>query len=168
MPSAAVLEQKKQIVSELTEKLKGACAGVIVDYKGISVEQDTALRKQLREAGVDYFVAKNTLLGLAADAAGLSDMKSVLEGTTAIALSTDDYISAAKILNKFAEEQKDFFAIKLGFLDGAVIPVEKVQYLAKLPSKEGLVAKALGSLKAPISNLVYALNAIKEKQEEVA
>ena len=165
MPSAAILEQKKQIVADVTEKLKNAVAGVVVDYRGISVEEDTKLRKQLREAGVDYFVIKNTLLGRAAEEAGLADMKSVLEGTTAIALSTEDHIVAAKILNDFAES-KDYFEIKSGFIDGEVIPVEKVKYLAKLPTKEGLIAKALGSLKAPISNLVYALNAIKDKKSE--
>ena len=165
MPSAAILEQKKQIVADVAEKLKNAVAGVVVDYRGISVEEDTKLRKQLREAGVDYFVIKNTLLGRAAEEAGLADMKSVLEGTTAIALSNEDHIIAAKILNDFAES-KDYFEIKSGFIDGEVIPVEKVKYLAKLPTKEGLIAKALGSLKAPISNLVYALNAIKDKKSE--
>ena len=165
MPSAAILEQKKQIVADVAEKIKGAVAGVIVDYRGITVEEDTKLRKELREAGVDYFVIKNTLLGRAADEAGLSDIKSVLEGTTAIALSKDDHVAAAKILNNFAEG-KDYFEIKSGFIDGEVITVEKVKYLAKLPTKEGLIAKALGSLKAPISNLVYALNAIKDKKSE--
>ena len=166
MPSSVVLEQKKQIVADLTEKLKGSCAGVVVDYKGISVADDTVLRKSLREAGVDYFVVKNSLLGFAADEAGLSDLKTVLEGTTAIALHKDDYIVAANILNEFAEKAENYFEIKSGFMDGEVVGVDKVKSLAKLPSKEGLVAKALGSLKAPISNLVYALNAIKDKQSE--
>ena len=165
MPSAAILEQKKQIVADVAEKIKGAVAGVIVDYRGITVEEDTKLRKELREAGVDYFVIKNTLLGRAADEAGLSDIKSVLEGTTAIALSNEDHIAAARILNTFAEG-KDYFEIKSGFIDGEVITVEKVKYLAKLPTKEGLIAKALGSLKAPISNLVSALNAIKAKKSD--
>ena len=89
----------------------------------------------------------------------------MLEGTTAIALSNEDHIAAARILNTFAEG-KDYFEIKSGFIDGEVITVEKVKYLAKLPTKEGLIAKALGSLKAPISNLVYALNAIKDKKSE--
>ncbi len=166
MPSSVVLEQKKQIVADLTEKLKGSCAGVVVDYKGISVADDTVLRKSLREAGVDYFVVKNSLLGFAADEAGLSELKTVLEGTTAIALHKEDYIVAAKILNEFAEKAENYFEIKSGFMDGEVVGVDKVKSLAKLPSKEGLVAKALGSLKAPISNLVYALNAIKDKQSE--
>ena len=166
MASNAVIEQKKQIVADLTEKLKAACVGVVVDYKGITVADDTKLRKELRENGVDYFVVKNSLLGFAADEAGLSDLKTVLEGTTAIALSADDYITGAKILNEFAEKANGYFEIKSGFIDNEVVAVDKVKSLAKLPSKEGLVAKALGSLKAPISNLVYALNAIKDKQSE--
>ncbi|MBQ2675985.1 MAG: 50S ribosomal protein L10 [Clostridia bacterium] len=163
MPSAAVLEQKKQIVEQLSEKLKNACAGVVVDYKGINVADDTTLRKSLREANVDYFVVKNTLLKLAASNAGLEGLDNVLEGTTALALSNDDYISAARILNGFAEKN-EFFNIKSGFMDGKVIEVETVKELAGIPAKEVLIAKALGSFKAPISNLVYALNAIAEKQ----
>lgn len=165
MPSNAVLEQKKQIVNEITDKLKAAVAGVVVDYKGISVADDTALRKQLREAGIEYFVVKNSLLSRAAENAGLDEMKSVLEGTTAIALSNEDYIAAAKILNEFAESKDGFFEIKSGFMDGEVIDVDKIKSIAKLPSREGLIAKMLGSLNAPICNLVYAINAIKEKAE---
>lgn len=166
MPSTAVLEQKKQAVVELTSKLQGSISGVVVDYKGISVADDTQLRKNLREAGVEYFVVKNKLLGLAADEAGLSELKDVLKGSTALAISSDDYVAGARILNTFAEKNNDFFEIKSGFIDGEVISVEKVQSLAKLPSFEGLIAKMMGSLKAPITNLVYALNAIKEKGEE--
>lgn len=166
MPSAAVLEKKKQVVTELAGKLSASVSGVLVNYKGISVTDDTALRKSLREAGVDYFVVKNTLLGLAADQAGLGGLKDVLTGTTAVALSDSDYVASARILNQFAEKNKDFFELKSGFLDGEVIPVEKVRYLAKLPSFEGLISKMMGSLKAPVTNLVYALNAIKEKGEE--
>ena len=166
MPSSVVLEQKKQIVADLTEKLKGSCAGVVVDYKGISVADDTVLRKSLREAGVDYFVVKNSLLGFAADEAGLSELKTVLEGTTAIALHKEDYIVAAKILNEFAESKEGFFEIKSGFLDGEIITVDKIKYLAKLPSKEGLIAKLMGCLKAPITNLVYCLDAVAKKDDE--
>ena len=165
MPSANVLEQKKVVVANLTERLNNSIAGVIVDYKGINVADDTALRKELREAGVEYTVVKNTLLKLAIANTELNGLDAVLEGTTAIALSNEDHIIAAKILNDFAES-KNYFEIKSGFIDGEVIPVEKVKYLAKLPTKEGLIAKALGSLKAPISNLVYALNAIKDKKSE--
>lgn len=174
MPSEKILEQKKQIVAELTEKLKSACAGVIVDYKGINVADDTKLRKELREAGVDYFVVKNTLLSRAAKEAGLEGLDSVLEGTTALAVSKEDHVAAARILCKFAETNKSI-KTKAGFVEGKAIDVAEVENLAKLPSKEVLVAKALGGLNAPITGfvtvlngtmkgLVVALNAIAEKQ----
>lgn len=166
MASNAVIEQKKQIVADLTEKLKAACVGVVVDYKGITVADDTNLRKQMREANIDYFVVKNSMLSRAAENTGLDDLKPVLEGTTAIALSNDDYITAAKILNDFAESKADYFEIKSGFMDGEVIPVEKIKSIAKLPSREGLIAKMLGSLNAPICNLTYAIKAIQDKKAE--
>ncbi|MCI7759330.1 MAG: 50S ribosomal protein L10, partial [[Eubacterium] saphenum] len=104
MPSESVIAKKQQFVEELTEKLKNAAGGVLVDYKGISVEDDTKLRKELRENGVDYFVVKNTLLKRALNAAGIEGLDSALEGTTAIALSNDDIIAAPKVLNKKAED----------------------------------------------------------------
>ena len=139
MPSEKVLEQKKQIVAELSESLKNSCIGVIVNYKGITVEEDTKLRKQLRETG-EYKVVKNTLLKLALKDAGIEGLDSVLEGTTAIALSKDDYTGSAKALCDFADKSKTF-EIKAGFVDGKVIDVEAVKSLAKLPSKEVLVAQ---------------------------
>ncbi len=158
MPSQKVLEQKKALVADLSEKLKNSCTGVIVDYKGISVADDTKLRKELREAGVTYTVVKNTLLGLAAKEAGIEGVNEVLSGTTAIALSESDYVAAARILSKYAEDHENF-KLKLGFLDGKVIPVSEVEALAKLPSREELVAKALGGLNAPITGFVGVLNA---------
>lgn len=174
MPSEKILEQKKAIVAELAEKLKSSCAGVVVDYRGINVSDDTKLRRELREAGVDYFVVKNTLLSRAAKEANIDGLDSVLEGTTAIAISNDDYIAAAKILCDFADKNKTF-NVKSGFIDGNVVSVDQINELAKLPSKEVLVAKALGGLNAPISGfvtvlngtikgLVVALNAIAQKQ----
>lgn len=174
MPSEKILEQKKQAVAELSEQLKNSCTGVIVDYKGITVADDTKLRKALREAGTHYSVVKNTLLGRALEAAGIEGLDHVLEGTTAIAISENDYVSAAKILSKYAGENKNF-TVKAGFVDGKVLDAAGVESLAKLPSKEVLVAKALGGLNAPIQGfanvlngtmkgLVVALNAIAEKQ----
>ena len=165
MPSEKVLEQKKQIVADLTEELKAACAGVVVDYKGTSVSDDTALRKELREAGVHYFVVKNTLLGRAAEEAGLGEMKSVLEGTTAIAISTDDYTAAARILKKFADAHENF-SIKCGFLDGAVVDTATVESLAKLPSREVLLATVLGAFQAPIAAFARAVQAIVDKEND--
>ena len=174
MPSEKVLEQKKQVVSDLTEKLKGAACGVVVDYKGINVADDTKLRKQLREAGVEYTVIKNTLLRFAAKNVGLDGLDAVLEGTTALAVSQEDFVAPARILAEYAENNKEF-TIKAGFVEGKLLDVKGVQELAKLPSREVLVAKALGGLNAPISgfvgvlnanlrNLVCALNAIAQKQ----
>ena len=158
MPSEKVLQQKQQLVEELSEKLKNAVAGVIVDYKGISVADDTKLRKELREAGVEYFVVKNTMLRFAADKAGLEGIKDVLEGTTAIGLS-EDPVAAAKILSKFADDSDSDFAVKSGFVDGKVLSPAEISELAKLPSKEVLVAKVLGGLNAPISGFANVLSA---------
>lgn len=167
MPSVKVLEQKKQIVADLTAELKAACTGVVVDYKGTSVADDTALRKELREAGVHYFVVKNTLLGRAAEEAGLGEMKSVLEGTTAIAISTDDYTAAARILKKFADAHENF-SIKCGFLDGNVVDTATVESLAKLPSREILLATVLGAFQAPIAAFARAVQAIVDKDNNPA
>ena len=168
MASAKVLQEKQAYVAALTEKLNGAGAGVIVDYSGISVADDTALRRKLREAGVDYAVVKNTMLKRAAEAAELNGLDDVLEGTTALALS-NDYVAAAKILCEYAEG-KDNFKVKAGFMDGEVIDASKVVELSKLPSKEGLLSMLLSVLNGPIRGLAVALNAIAEKEpaEEAA
>lgn len=174
MPSEKILEQKQAIVAELVERLNGSVAGVLVNYKGITVADDTKLRKELREAGVNYTVVKNTLLSRATKEVGLDSLNSVLEGTTALATSEDDYVAAARILCKYAESNKKF-EIKAGFAEGKPLSISEVNDLAKLPSKEVLVAKALGGLNAPITGfvtvlngtikgLVVALNAIAEKQ----
>jgi len=174
LPSEKILEQKKKVVAALTENLKTACTGVVVNYKGITVAEDTKLRKELREAGDDYMVVKNTLLRLALKDAGINGLDNILEGTTAIAISRDNYVSGAKILAKFADSSKKF-EIKGGFVDGGAINVDGVKELASLPPKEVLIARVLGGLNAPISGfvtvlsgtmkgLVVALNAIAEKQ----
>ena len=168
MPSESVLAKKQQFVEELTEKLKGAAGGVLVDYKGISVEDDTKLRKELRENGVDYFVVKNTLLKRACKAAGIEGLDSALEGTTAIALSSEDIIIAPKILNKKAEDSKGAFAIKLGFVDGKTISKEEVEAYAKLPSKETLLSQLVFMLQSPIQRLAIAISEIEKKQGESA
>ena len=175
MPSNAILERKQQIVAELTDKLAASVAGVIVEYKGITVDADTKLRKELREAGVDYRVVKNTLLKRAAGNVGLDGFDDVLEGTTAIAIG-GDHTSAAKIINDYIEKSKSkTYKIKAGYVEGKAISKQEVVALAKLPSKEVLVAQVLGGLNAPITGLaavcsglqrglVVALNAIAEKQ----
>ena len=167
MPSEKVLELKKQQVAALKERLDASIAGVVVDYKGISVEDDTKLRKELREAGVEYTVVKNTLLGRAIDGTSLADMGSALEGTTAIATSKDDYVAAARILGKYADKSNSF-ALKAGYLDGEVISLEKLDALAKLPSREVLLATVLSAFNAPIASFARAVQAIVDKGDEAA
>ena len=167
MPSVQVLEQKKQVVADLVERLNGSIAGVIVDYKGINVEDDTKLRKELREAGVNYTVVKNTLLKRAIAETELNGLDAVLEGTTALATSADDYVAAARILCKFADTHKNF-EVKNGFIDKEVIDVAKITGLAKLPSREILLANVLGAFQAPISAFARAIQAIVDKDGEAA
>ena len=162
MPSTVVLEKKKAQVDALAQRIKGSVAGVIVDYKGINVEDDTKLRKELREAGVEYTVVKNSILKRAADAAGLSGMDAVLEGTTAIATSAEDYVASARILQKYADAH-DFFNVKSGYLDGEVIEVSKIEALAKLPSREVLLATVCSVFNAPIAAFARAVQAIVDK-----
>lgn len=162
MPNALVLEQKQKQVAELSEKIANAVTGVIVDYKGTNVTDDTVLRKELRENGVDYFVVKNTILRRAIEGTSVQEIESVLEGTTAIALSNEDYTAAARILCKFADSHENF-KIKTGFLDGKVIDLETIDSLAKLPSKEVLLATVLGAFQAPIAAFARAVQAIVDK-----
>lgn len=164
MPSEKILEQKKQIVAEVAEKLKNAVAGVVVDYKGINVADDTALRKELREAGCDYFVIKNTLLGRAAAEAGLEGLDAHLTGTTAIAIHNTDHVASARILNKFAEDHENF-TLKCGFIDGALLDDAAFKTLANLPSREVLLTQLLYALNGNITGLVRALDAIAKKDE---
>ena len=164
MPNAKVLEAKKATVAALSEQIKGASAGVFVDYKGITVADDTALRKELRENGVEYFVVKNTILSRAIEGTSVEGMKSVLEGTTALALSKEDYTAAARILCKFAEGH-DNFKVKSGFLDGEVADIATIESLAKLPTKEVLLATVCSAFQAPIAAFARVLQAIVDKDE---
>jgi len=162
MPSTVVLEKKKQQVAALSDRIKNSCAGVIVDYKGINVEDDTKLRRELREAGVEYTVVKNSILARAAEDAGLTIESSVVEGTTAVATSVEDYVAAARILNKYAEGH-DNFTIKTGYLDGEVIDNAKIVSLAKLPSREVLLATVCSVFNAPIAAFARGVQAIVDK-----
>ena len=165
MPSQKVLEQKQQIVADLADRITNSVAGVIVDYKGITVEDDTKLRKELRESGVVYTVVKNTLIKRAADKAGLSGMDDMLNGTSAIATSAEDYVAAARILQKFADTH-EHFNVKTGFIDDEVITTEKIKSLSKLPSREVLLANVLGAFQAPIASFARAVQAIVDKSGE--
>ena len=167
MPSKSILEQKQAIVADLAEKIKNSPAGVVVNYQGITVEDDTKMRKALREAGVNYMVMKNSLTGRACDEVGMSDMKQYLTGMTAIAIASDNAVAPAKVLKEYAEKIESF-QILAGYLDGAVVGVETVNRLADIPSKEVLIAKLLGSIKSPLYGLAYALQAVVDKDGEAA
>ena len=165
MPSTKVLEQKKAVVAELSEKLKNATAGVVVNYSGITVENDTKLRAALRKANVEYKVYKNSLTARACEEAGLGELKNQFEGMTAIAISTEDPIAPAKILKEYADKIETF-EIKAGFLDGAVMDQAQVLELAEIPPKEILIGRIVGSLMSPLYGFAYGLQAIIDKNGE--
>ncbi|MGN0538162.1 MAG: 50S ribosomal protein L10 [Acutalibacteraceae bacterium] len=167
MPSEKALLAKQQIVADLADKIQNSVAGVIVDYRGITVETDTALRRELREANVQYSVVKNTMIKRAAEKAGLEGLDEVLNGTSAIATSAEDYVAAARILSKYAEKSETF-KVKAGYLDGEVIDLATVSSLAKLPSREVLLANVLGAFNAPIASFARAVQAIVDKNGEAS
>ena len=168
MPNAKVLSEKQAIVAQLTDTLKSAASGVLVEYKGITVAEDTALRHELRENGVGYSVVKNTLVRFAIDNVGMQELDGVLNGTTSMAVSKDDPIAPMRIINKYAKQMGDRFNIKAGFMDGKVIPLEDVAALAELPSKEVLLGQVLGMMLSPITSLAIVIKAIAEKGGESA
>lgn len=160
MPNAKVLSEKQAIVASLTEKFQNAAAGVIVDYKGITVAEDTALRNEMRKNGVEYFVVKNTLARFAVKNAGLEGLVPVLEGTTSIAICDGDPVASAKVVAEFSKKMNDKkFFIKAGFVEGKVISPAEVKALAELPSREVLIATVLGTMMAPVRGLATVLDA---------
>ena len=170
-----VLQGKKQVVEEIKEKVNKAQTVVVVDYRGLNVEEITELRKKYREAGVEYKVYKNTMMRFAFKDTGFEEFNQFLTGPNAVAFGYDDPVQAAKISHEFAKDHEKF-EVKAGIVDGKIIDLEEIKELASLPSREVLIAKVLGGFNAPITgfvnvlqgnirNLVYALNAIKEKQE---
>lgn len=165
MPNEKVLEAKKAQVAQVAEAINGASTGVLLDYRGLTVDEDTKLRNDLRAAGVKYFVVKNTLLRLAANQVGLEELDSMLHGPTALALS-EDPVAPAKILFDFAKDN-DKVEIKTGFMDGKVLSMDELTALAKTPSKDTLIAKIMGSLNAPVSDLVRLLDTIAKGEDEI-
>ena len=167
MPSAKILESKKQAVANLVEELKGAAAGVIVDYRGLTVEEDTELRTKFRAAGVKYAVVKNSILGFAAKEVGLEGLDEVLHGPTALAYHTEDMVAPAKVFSDFVKTH-EIVSFKSGFMEGKVMTLDEVKVLASTPSKETLIAKMMGSLQSPVSGLVRLLNTIVEGGVEIS
>ncbi|MBU5455704.1 50S ribosomal protein L10 [Caproiciproducens sp. MSJ-32] len=155
---------KEAKVAEIKEKLQNSKSIVLANYQGLTVEEDTNLRKTLREAGVEYKVYKNTLVLLAAKELGIEGLEQYLEGPVSIAFGYDDATAPARVLHTFAKDHKKL-ELKAGIVEGALYNKEEIEKIATIPSKEVLIAKLLGSFKAPLSNLAYLLNAIKEKKE---
>ena len=175
-----VTSAKQAVVAQLKEQLESAKGVVLTSYKGLTVAQDTELRRELREAGVSYHVVKNTMLRIAAKEAGIEGIEEHLEGTTAFAFSTEDAVAPAKVICGFMKKNKleeaEILTVKVGVVEGKVIDVDEVKALAALPSREELIAKLLGSMNAPISNTVnvlqgvirnavYVLDAIRAQKE---
>lgn len=158
--------QVKEVkVAEIKEKLEKSKGAVFSHYQGLTVEEDTLLRKNLRDAGIEYKVYKNTLTALAAKELGLDGISTFLEGPTSVALGYEDPTAPARVLNEFAKTHKKF-ELKAAIVEGQVYDTEKTIVLASIPSKDVLISKLLGSLKAPLSKFVYLVNAISEKQEQ--
>lgn len=156
------LEQKKALVADLTQKFEESKATVVVDYLGINAKQTTELRKTLRENGVHYVVAKNTLLKRAAEAAGKEGLNELFKGISAVAFSPDE-VTAANLVTKFSKDN-DILTVKGGTLEDQVIDAEKVKVLGSLPSREGLLSQVASVFKAPLQNVVYALEAVRKKE----
>ncbi len=166
MPNAKVLSEKQAVVASLTEEIQKASAGVLVDYKGITVAEDTSLRAELRENNVNYTVVKNTLFRRAVDNAGLNELDSVLNGTTSLAISDGDPIAPLRIISKYSKQLGNRFNIKAGFMEGKILPMEDIEALSELTSKDDLVAQLLGMMFAPLTSLAIVLKAIADQGGE--
>ncbi|AVQ97640.1 vegetative protein 300 [Oceanobacillus picturae] len=162
---SGIIEQKKQVVDEITEKFRASQTSVVVDYRGLDVAEVTELRKQLREAGIDFKVYKNSMARRAVEAAELNDLSDVLVGPTALAFSNDDVVAPARILNDFAKKH-EALEIKGGVIEGKVATLDQIKELADLPNYEGMVSMLLSVLTAPVRNFAYATKAIAEQKEE--
>lgn len=167
MPSQKILDMKKEQVSVLAEKFKKAKIIAFTEYRGITVEQDTALRSQIRENGDEYMVVKNSIITHAAKEAGIEGFDITLEGPTAVVIGYEDYVKSPKTINDFAKEN-DFYNFKAGIMDGKVIEVSEIKKLANLPSKETLYSMLASALLGNIRNLAVVLDQARQKQEENA
>ena len=164
MPNAKVLSEKQAIVEALAKRIQNAGAGVLVDYKGITVAEDTALRTELRKDGVEYTVVKNTLTRKALDKLGMNELDSVLEGTTSLATAENDPIAPFRIINDYSKKLGERFNIKAAFMEGKVLSEAEIAGMAELPSKDALYAKVLGTMLAPITGLAVCLGQILEQK----
>ena len=170
MPNAKVLSEKQAIVAALAERLKGASAGVFVDYKGITVDEDTKLRTELRQNDVEYSVVKNTLTRFALKDVGLEAMSDLLNGTTSLATSTADPIVPIRMIHDMSEKmaKDEKFIVKGAFLEGKVLSDAEIAEIAQLQNKDALYSKVLGTMLAPITGLAVCLNQVVEQMGGVA
>ena len=164
MPNAKVLSEKQAIVEALAERIKNAGSGVLVDYKGITVAEDTELRTELRKDEVEYTVVKNTLTRKALDKLGMNELDSVLNGTTSLATAEKDPIAPFRILSDYSKKLGERFNIKAAFMEGKVLSDSEIAEMAELPSKDALYAKVLGTMIAPITGLAVCLGQILEQK----
>ena len=160
-----MLEEKQNVVNALVEKFENSTSFVVVNYRGLNVAEVTDLRKQLRDAGVDMHVVKNTMVRKAAEVAGVEGLEDVFVGPTAIAFSEEEAVAPAKIMVEFAEEA-EALVVKGGSIEGEVVPVETIEAVAKLPSRDGLLSMLLSTLQAPVRNTALAFKAVADKKEE--
>lgn len=165
MPSEKILQQKQQAVADLKAKIESAVSGVLVDYKGINVANDTKMRRELREAGIEYAVYKNSTLRFALEGTEFADLVKCLDGTTALALSADDATAPARILAKYAKDTKDGFNLKGGFVEKDVMDAAGIEAVASIPSREVLLSQLCGGLNGVIRNLAVVLDQIREQKE---
>jgi large subunit ribosomal protein L10 len=164
MANAKILEEKQLRVSEVSNKLKESTCTIVADYRGLSVKQVTELRRQLREAGIEFRVLKNSLVRRATAEAQFTDLDEYLTGPTAIAFGSGDIIAPAKILSDFAKKN-DKLSLKAGIVEGRVVDVDQIKALADLPSREGLLSMLLSVLQAPMRNFALAVKAVGEQKE---
>ncbi|MED4073252.1 50S ribosomal protein L10 [Priestia endophytica] len=162
---SSAIEQKKVIVDEIADKFKNSKSTIIVDYRGLNVSQVTELRKNLRDAGVEFKVFKNTLTRRAVEKAELTELNDALTGPNAIAFSNEDVIAPAKVLHEFAKEN-EALEIKAGVLEGNIASIEEIKAIATLPSRDGLLSMLLSVLQAPARNFALATKAVAEQKEE--
>ncbi|MGE4353686.1 MAG: 50S ribosomal protein L10 [Oscillospiraceae bacterium] len=164
MPNAKVLSEKQAIVEALAERIQNSGSGVLVDYKGITVAQDTELRTELRKNDVEYTVVKNTLVRFALDKVGMEGLHDVLNGTTSLATAKGDPIAPFRVCSECSKKLNGIFTIKAGYMDGKVLSNEEISVISELPSKEALCAKVLGTMLAPITSLAVVLGQILEQK----
>ena len=164
MPNAKVLSEKQAKVAALTERIQNAGSGVFVDYKGITVSQDTELRTELRKNDVEYTVVKNTLTRFALNNVGLSELDPILNGTTALATANGDPIAPIRIISEYSKKLGEIFTVKAGFMEGRVLSQQELAEIAELPSMDALYAKVLGTMIAPITGLAVCLGQVLEQK----